>query len=110
MSTFQVVDYDTTVGVFCGTDRPPLITSTGDKLQINFITQNAVTDFEAHFSVVGMRICSVLSSSYILSTAITYPCVIAAKHFMNGPHTDVYRSISKGLRYLNASTHRLYVV
>ena len=47
---------------------------------------------------------------HILSTAITYSCEIAAKHFLNGPQTDVYRSISKGLRHLNTSAHRLYVV
>ena len=46
----------------------------------------------------------------ILSTAITYSCVIAAEHFLNGPHTDVYRSISEDLVHLNTSAHRLYVV
>ena len=52
---------------------------------------------------------SSLGAFHILSTAITYSCVIAAKHFLNGPHTDVYISISKCLRYLNKSAHRLYV-
>ena len=39
--------------------------------------------------------------SHILSMAITYSCLVAARHLLNGPHTDVYRSISKGQVHLN---------
>ena len=39
-----------------------------------------------------------------------YSCVIAVNHFLNGPHVDVYGSISKCLVYLNTSAHRIYVV
>ena len=54
MFFLQVVDDDES-GIFCGNDRPPLITSSSNRLTVNVVIQNAVTDFEAHFSVVGMQ-------------------------------------------------------
>ena len=47
-------------------------------------------------------------SIYILLTAITYSCIIAARHFFNSPHADVHRSISKVLVHLNTSPHTMW--
>ena len=61
-----------------------------------------------HLHVFQSAAASRLNVQSILLMAIKYSCVIAAKHFLNGPHANVYRSISKGLvlKVLYIGIHR----
>ena len=53
--SFQIYDYNISMGVFCGSAQPPLITSTSNTLYIYFYSDATINGigFQAYFSKIG---------------------------------------------------------